>query len=73
MLGLIKTQFASAWNSYCRRQAEPGVSDRPRQLDSFVLQFCHGGLNVFAHEIELMVAVAVRGMDTQFGRRKRKD
>src|SRR5689334_19458603 len=72
MAGLVYEQFASA-RKHDRRDASPGLLHHiPSRLDAMRLQLGERGVDVRAHQVELVPPVLAR-VKSDLSRRKRKD
>src|SRR5712692_4823752 len=70
---LVQPEFTAARNLDCRRQAKARFGDRPRKLHSLALQLFDRGFDVVAHEVELLMALLLGGVDAQLGGRQCED
>jgi hypothetical protein len=71
--GLIDGQLRAVWQAD-RRQAPPAlVGDLPCHGDSLGSQLGEGGVDVVAHQVQLVTALAGGRMDSELGRRQGED
>ena len=71
--GLIDGQLSAIGEADRGKQPPALVRDVARHFDPFVAQFRERGVDVVAHEVELMPAVSVGRVHGQFGGRQRED
>ena len=73
MSWLVESDIATAGQPKRRHQAESLVADLLRELDPLRAQLLDCRVNVFAHQVQLVVGFPVGGMGGQLGRRKGED
>jgi hypothetical protein len=66
--GLIKGKLGTVWQADCSKKPPTLIGDIPGHFDSLASQLGEGGLDVVAHEIELVMALAVSWMSRKLGR-----
>ena len=59
VLGLVDGVFRAIWQPDCGEQAPALIGDLPRHLGSFAPERSEGGVDVVAHQVKLVMAVAV--------------
>ena len=73
MSWLVEGKLATAGQPKRRHQAEALVADLLRELDPLGAQLLDRRANVVAHQVQLVVGIAVGGMGGQLGGRKGED
>ncbi len=73
MPGLVDGQFPAIRQADRSEQPPALIGYTARHLHSFVLQSGERGVNVVAHQVELMPAVAVGWMNSKLGRGQGED
>src|SRR5438552_14183756 len=73
MLGLVDGKLRAVGQADRGHQAPALVGDLLRDLGSPGPQFGEGGVDVIAHQVELVAAFPVGGMNRQFSGRQRED
>src|SRR5262245_46680733 len=73
MSWLVESDLATAGQAKRRHQAEALVADLLRELDPLGAQLFDRRANVIAHQVQLVVSIAVGRMGGQLGGRKRED
>ena len=73
MSWLIESNLATAGQPKRRHQAEALLADLFRELDPLGAQLFDRRANVLAHQVQLVVGIAVGGMGGQLGGRKGED
>jgi hypothetical protein len=69
--GFIDRKFRAIWQADGREESPALIGDILCHLGALALQFGEGGLDVFTHEVKLMTAFAVSGMNRELGRGQR--
>src|SRR5947199_8249056 len=72
VMRLVKAEVAAAWKAYCRQETPSLVTDGPAR-DPFLAETGNLRPHVVAHEIEFMLAIALRGMTGELRGRCRKE
>ena len=72
MFGLVDADFAAAGQGQ-RGEASPSLFGDSRHRYIFLFQIAQGGGEVVAHEVEFVLAVALRVMKGGLGGRQRED
>jgi hypothetical protein len=73
MLWLVESEVGSARDGEGGHKAPSLVADRSGELNPLLLQLLDRSLDVVAHQIELMVAIRLRGMDRKLRWRELED
>src|SRR5689334_15585672 len=69
VLRLVEGQLAATWHLDRRYQPEALVADRTAELDSLGREFGDRGVDVVAHQVELVMGRSLCGVGGQLGRR----
>jgi hypothetical protein len=64
---LVDGQLRAVWQADRRKKPPALIGDIPRHLGSLGRELGESGLDVVAHEIELVTALAVSWMDSELG------
>ena len=70
---MVNGKFRAIWKADRRQESPALIGDVPRQFGSLVFQFGESGVDVVAHQVELVTALPIGWMYSQLGRRQRKD
>ena len=73
MPGLVNGKFRAIWKADRRQESPALIGDVPRHFGSLVFQFGESGVDVVAHQVELVTALPIGWMDSELGRRQGKD
>jgi hypothetical protein len=73
MSWLVESDLATAGQPKLRQQAEALVADLLRELDPLGAQLLDRRANVLAHQVQLVVGIAVSGMSGKLGGREGED
>src|SRR5262245_5025912 len=73
VLRLVEPDLATTGNPERGEKAPSLVADRFCKLDALLFQLFDRSMHIVAHEKQLVVALTVRGMRGQLGRRERED
>ena len=73
MARLVHSDLATAGQAKAGEPAPPFLGDVLGELNALGAKITHGGLNVVAHEVQLVFAWAISGMHGQFRWRQSED
>jgi hypothetical protein len=71
--GLVNGKFRAVWKADRRQESPALIGDVPRYFGSLVFQFGESGVDVVAHQVELVMALPIGWMYSELGRRQGKD
>jgi hypothetical protein len=66
--GLIDGEFGAVWQADRGEQPPALIRDVPCRFDSIAPQLSEGGMDVVAHQVELVAALAVGRVNRKLGR-----
>ena len=69
---LVNGKFRAIWKADRRQESPALIGDVPRHFGSLVFQFGESGVDVVAHQVELVTALPIGRMDSELGRRQGK-
>jgi len=73
MLRLVQAEFGAAGERERSDETEAGVGDRAGEFYATLFEIAHGGIDVVAQEVQLVVASLLRRVHADFGRRETED
>jgi NAD(P)-dependent dehydrogenase (short-subunit alcohol dehydrogenase family) len=65
--GLIDGKLRPVWQADCGQESPALIGDIPGHLNSLAAQLRQGGLDVIAHEVKLVAALALRWVNGELG------